>query len=182
MSSDQEPISFFATSSTVNLPLPKNANPKYKRWTGVVEELHKPDGGLIRLTDSKAMHFAPDRQLVYFHRSRLVVNGVKVSNNDVLEDEIAVGDNVQVDMVMNQIDMTTAFISQPNVYWVAVSVKANLSERGLNVANKLRAEVENEDEMIRNETIDVNFIEKKIETLFVRIGINFRLFSSLIGC
>ena len=182
VSSDQEPISFFATSSTVNLPLPKNANPKYKRWTGVVEELHKPDGGLIRLTDSKAMHFAPDRQLVYFHRSRLVVNGVKVSNNDVLEEEIAVGDNVQVDMVMNQIDMTTAFISQPNVYWVAVSVKANLSERGLNVANKLRAEVENEDEMIRNETIDVNFIEKKIETLFVRIGINFRLFSSFIGC
>jgi len=139
----QDSLDFLVSSSRLNVALPNTPDPKYKKWKGYIEELHIPHGGVIRLTDSKAMHLAPvDRQRVYFHRSRLVVNGVKLSNNDILDEEVAVGDHVQVDLIINQIDLTSAYVSQiPNVYWVGLSVKANVAERGTNIANRLRSEV-----------------------------------------
>ena len=54
---------------------------------------------------------------------------------------MAVGDVVQVDLIINQIDLTAAYVSQVDVHWVAISVKANVSERGVLLANKLRSEV-----------------------------------------
>ena len=139
----QDSLDFLASSSRLNVALPNTPDPKYKKWKGYIEELHIPHGGVIRLTDSKAMHLSPvERQRVYFHRSRLVVNGVKLSNNDILDEEVAVGDHVQVDLIINQIDLTSAYVSQiPNVYWVGLSVKANVAERGTNIANRLRSEV-----------------------------------------
>ena len=130
-----------ASKERVNLPLPKTPDPKFKRWKGYIEELHIPDGGIIRLTESKAMHWEARRQRVYFHRSRLFVNGVKIYNQDILEEQVAVGDVVQVDLIINQIDLTAAYVSQVDVHWVAISVKANVSERGVLLANKLRSEV-----------------------------------------
>ena len=139
----QDSLDFLVSSSRLNVALPNTPDPKYKKWKGYIEEIHIPHGGVIRLTDSKAMHLSPaERQRVYFHRSRLVVNGVKLSNNDILDEEVAVGDHVQVDLIINQIDLTSAYVSQiPNVYWVGLSVKANVAERGTNIANRLRSEV-----------------------------------------
>ena len=141
ITADQESANFLASKERVNLPLPKTPDPKFKRWKGYIEELHIPDGGIIRLTESKAMPWEARRQRVYFHRSRLFVNGVKIYNQDILEEQVAVGDVVQVDLIINQIDLTAAYVSQVDVHWVAISVKANVSERGVLLANKLRSEV-----------------------------------------
>ena len=78
---------------------------------------------------------------MYFHRSRLFVNGVKLASNAVLEDEISVGDPVQIDITKNQFDLTSTYVSGTDAFWVGLSVKVSTVDRGQTIANKLRAEV-----------------------------------------
>ena len=132
---------FIATSSSLNTTLPSDKEASYKSWKGYIEELHVPTGGIIRLTESTALQWAQDRQRVYFHRSRLYVNGVRMSSNAVLQDEIVIGDLVQVDVIPNQLNMTTTFISGTEAFWVGLSIKVNTVDRGVTLSNRLRAEV-----------------------------------------
>lgn len=143
LNSDIKNINFVATSSNLNLSLTSEKEASHRKRQGYIEELHKPSGGIIRLTDTMAQtqQWGPDPQRVYFHRSRLYVNGVKMSSHAILEEELSIGDPVTVDVTPNQVDMTTCFISGTEAYWMGLFVKANTSDRGLTIANRLRAEV-----------------------------------------
>ena len=66
------------------------------------------------------------------------------SNASSLEDEISIGDPVQVDVIPNQVNMTTTFISGTQAFWMGLSVKVNTVDRGVTLANRLRAEVDDE--------------------------------------
>ena len=67
-----------------------------------------------------------------------------MSSNALLEDEISLGDPVQVDVIPNQVNMTTTFISGTQAFWMGLSVKVNTVDRGVTLANRLRAEVDDE--------------------------------------
>ena len=134
-------VSFLATSNCLNLPLPDAKEATYKKWTGYIEQLNLPGGGVVRLTESTSQSWAPEKQRVYFHRARLHINGPRMESKAILEDEVALGDPVTVDVIANQVDMTTTYMSGTDIFWMALSVKVNTADRGLTLANRLRAEV-----------------------------------------
>ena len=136
---DVSEVEFFASAVNLNFALPSEREATFKKLKGVIDEIHVPSGGVIRLKDSQGNDQAD--QKVYFHRSRLFVNGVKLASNAVLEDEIAVGDSVLVDITKNQFDMTSTYVSGTEAFWVGLSVKVSTVDRGQAIANKLRAEV-----------------------------------------
>jgi RNA recognition motif-containing protein len=138
---DNGETTFMASSSTLCYPLPPEKEAQYRKWKGVIEELHIPSGGIIRLTEATASNWQEDRQRVYFHRSRLYVNGVRMSSNSALDEELVVGDIVTVDVAMNRFDMTSAYISGTEAFWIGLAVRVNTVDRGQCLANKLRAEV-----------------------------------------
>ena len=92
-------------------------------------------------TESTSQSWAPEKQRVYFHRARLHINGPRMESKAILEDEVALGDPVTVDVIANQVDMTTTYMSGTDIFWMALSVKVNTADRGLTLANRLRAEV-----------------------------------------
>lgn len=134
-------VNFLATSNCLNLPLPDAKEATYKKWTGYIEQLNLPGGGVVRLTESTSQSWAPEKQRVYFHRARLHINGPRMESKAILEDEVALGDPVTVDVIANQVDMTTTYMSGTDIFWMALSVKVNTADRGLTLANRLRAEV-----------------------------------------
>lgn len=135
-------IEFLASSNNLNLSLPSEKEATHKRRKGIIEELHLPSGGIIRLTDNMGpQQWGHDVQRVYFHRSRCYVNSVRMVSHAILQDEISVGDAVTVDLMANQADLTTTYMSGTEAYWIALSVKISTSDRGVSIANKLRAEV-----------------------------------------
>ena len=40
---------------------------------------------------------------VYFHRNRVIVDGVRIAQTDILEEEIAIGDTVTCDVMANKV-------------------------------------------------------------------------------
>ena len=134
-------VNFLATSNCLNLPLPDAKEATYKKWTGYIEQLNLPGGGVVRLTESTSQSWAPEKQRVYFHRARLHINGPRMESKAILEDEVALGDPVTVDVIANQVDMTTTYMSGTDIFWMALSVKVNTTDRGLTLANRLRAQV-----------------------------------------
>ena len=138
-------IEFLASSASLNLPLPNEKDVSWaisRKRKGYIEELHVPSGGIIRLTDDEQWSASTDDQRrVHFHRSRVFVNSVKMSSNASIEDEIGIGDQVIVDILANQVDLTRAYVCGTEAYWVALSVKVKSADRGQVISNRLRAEV-----------------------------------------
>ena len=132
-------IEYFASAVNLNFSLPSEREATFKKLKGVIDEIHVPSGGVISLKDFEGNVQA--EQKVYFHRSRLFVNGVKLASNAALEDEISVGDPVHVDITKNQFDLTSTYVSGTEAFWIGLSVKVSTVDRGQTIANKLRAEV-----------------------------------------
>ena len=151
------PISFLASSNSLNLPLPGEKEATYKNWKGYVEQLNLPGGGIIRLTEGTSQSWAPEKQRVYFHRARMYLNSVRMTSQDILEEEVSIGDLVTVDVIANQVDMTTTYLSGTDTFWMALAVKLNTADRGLTLANRLRAEVSVKTLLNRNCQIFINY-------------------------
>ena len=85
------------------------------------------------------------KRRVYFHRSRMFVNGSKIASSTSLDDELAPGDPVLVDVVLNQSPEESLthppFVYSQSAFWVALSVQLNTRDRGNRIAQKLREEV-----------------------------------------
>ncbi len=134
---------YLVSSSVLNYALPPEHVAKSTNIKGVIEELSLPGGGLITITDEAAASWPQEKKTVYFHRSRLSVNGVRISSSAILGEEIVVGDEVTCDLVENRINATSALIggAYAEVEWVALSAKVNALERGLRISRNLRSEV-----------------------------------------
>merc|ERR1712223_103637 len=70
----------------------------------------------------------------------MYLNSVRMTSQDILEEEVSIGDPVTVDVIANQVDMTTTYMSGTDTFWMALSVKVNTADRGLTLSNRLRAE------------------------------------------
>ena len=137
---------FLTTSTTLNKPLPSDRDilsRPTKGWTGRVEEIHLPAGGVILLDEN--LNLKPYERYAYFHRSRLYANGSKISSSKSLDDEIVPGDRVTVDVVENMqpgvINKSNAYVAS-EAYWVALSVHLNSIGRGNAIARSLKMEVD----------------------------------------
>lgn len=91
-------------------PIFPNAPADETGLQGTVVEMQKPHGGIIdvggesgnvifRFRSLTFSHFSGER--IYFHRQRVVVDGLRIGLTDVLEDEIKAGDSVTCDVVKN---------------------------------------------------------------------------------
>ncbi len=76
--------------------LPHPDNSEFVGDSGVVKALYRPTGGLVELDSSKKQ--------VFFHRSRVFLNGVPLSPMGDLIDSLPVGTKVTVDCIDNTID------------------------------------------------------------------------------
>ncbi len=124
---------FLATSSALSKQLPAEREAEHKAWPGIIEEVHLPSGGIVLL--DKSLGLDEGQRRVYFHRSRLSLNGARISTGTDLRAELVPGDPVTVDVVRNRdvVDAETA--------WVAVAIHCNNRARGLRIAKALRTEV-----------------------------------------
>lgn len=139
-------IRFLATSSTLNCLLPPEHEAQHQSLTGVIEEIHPPSGGIITLDDSvtiSEMDHVPELKQVYFHRSRVYINGEKLRTNTRIDYAIVPGDRVVVGIIPNN----STFATTP-AYWIALSVNVASIDRGISLANALRMEVEDAIELI----------------------------------
>ncbi|XP_059098906.1 uncharacterized protein LOC131893015 [Tigriopus californicus] len=140
-SDEEEEIScqFLNTSTTLNSQLPSEKETNHRGWPGIVEELHLPAGGVILLDESLGLDL--EQRRVYFHRSRLYLNGAKIQSNNSLDEHLVPGDPVTADVIVN---LNPGSIQPPYVYscafWVALAVQVNTRGRGEMLAQKLRAE------------------------------------------
>ena len=96
-------INFLATSSTLSRQLPGDSEADHFNLTGNLEEIHLPAGGVIKLKREAldALSLAPGVNLemfsrVYFHRSRLHINGIKIQSDQLLDQELVPGDKVRL--------------------------------------------------------------------------------------
>ena len=163
---------FLTTSSTLNKPLPSDRDlanrPTNRGWTGTVEEIHLPAGGVILLDER--LGIKPYERYAYFHRSRLYANGSKVSSSTSLDDEIIPGDRVTLDVLENMqpggvIKKSNAYVGS-EAYWVALSVHLNSNERGVRIARSLRMEVVYKNAMFQETTETLKLDLYKKNSLF----------------
>ena len=108
---------------------------------------HLPAGGIIKL-DIKTLpagslpnNYGPTHLRVYFHRSRVYLNGAKVQSDQSLDAELKIGDHVVLDVVRNLIDPMDPPFVLSGAHWVALSMRANTVVRGVSIASQLRHEV-----------------------------------------
>jgi hypothetical protein len=139
VTSDEEAADcrFLATSSTLLCPLPTERESYNVNLPGVVEEVHLPAGGIVTLDDGACVDgraLGDAERHVYFHRSRVYVNGTKMASNADLGATLIPGDRVTVDVAANH------FVATPAT-WVALKLRAKTTERGVDVACALRMEV-----------------------------------------
>ena len=93
---------------------------------------------------------------VYFHRSRLFVNGAKLSSNASLDHELVPGDKVKVDCIPNLIggagdqdeDVLNSlkedgfnFYVQNESHWIALAVHVKTTDRGIKITKSLKKAV-----------------------------------------
>ncbi len=139
------PFDFLSTSQTLNRQLPAERDAAHRSWPAVVESVHLPAGGTLMLDESVLAGGADaTARRVYFHRSRLFLNGVKLASNADLSSELVPGDPCVVDVVANVGDSTGL---PPYVYygnevpWVATAVQIGTRARGARLGKELRGEV-----------------------------------------
>lgn len=135
-----DPVRFLATTNTLNCQLPVEKEATHNGWPGVIEEIHIPSGGVVLLDENLGLD--PQQRRVYFHRSRVYLNGIKIDSNTSLKEELALGDAVTVNVLMNK-DPTWSFkYVTMNVFWVALTLQLSNRGRGQNIAKTLRVEVD----------------------------------------
>jgi len=139
-------IDFLATSSTLSRQLPGDSEAEHQNLTGTVEEVHLPAGGVLKLKREAldALGLDPGLNLetfsrVYFHRSRLYLNGIKIQSDHRLDQELVPGDKVSVDLVKNGERLGEEYVGN-NAGWVAVAVRCHTVVRGVHLAAGLREE------------------------------------------
>ena len=126
-------LRFLSTSSSLDRPLPGEIEAEHFNVTGVITRLQLPAGGEARLNGPAVGQRGGD--LVYFHRSRLIINGVKIQSDSRLEDALVPGDKVSIDMVRNP--EKGPYIAT-EAFWVALAVRVNTVERGARIAEEIR--------------------------------------------
>ena len=103
----------------------------------MITRLQLPAGGVARLTGGPAAgQLGGD--LVYFHRSRLIINGVKIQSDSRLDEALVPGDKVSVDMIRNP-DEQPYIASE--AAWVALAVRVHTVVRGARIAEDMRGRV-----------------------------------------
>lgn len=142
---DSNPINiscqFLATSSTLNFPLPQEREAHYTNLYGTIEELYLPSGGIVFLdpgTVVGGVELTQEQSYVYFHKSRVYLNGSKIQTNMGLEASLVPGDRVAVDVIANEFGSGAYVASQ--AYWIALVLRAVTTDRGISIANLLRME------------------------------------------
>ena len=88
-----------------------------------------PAGGVVLLDADLGLSLSHRR--VYFHRSRIFVNGSKIASSTSLDEELAPGDPVLVDVILNQSPddgpETPPYVFSGSAFWVALSLQLNTS-------------------------------------------------------
>ena len=166
-SGDEIRCKFVATSATLNCALPSERESHFTSLSGVIEELHLPAGGIITLdpeTTINGRNLSDHERHVYFHRSRLYINGSKVSSNVDLAAVLVPGDRVTVDVVSND---RMAFVSC-QTFWMALVVKAKTTDRGVTIANALRMEVD----LVVDDDLDRIGISEKFQAPLMLFSFN----------
>ena len=133
---------FLSSSSTLCRQLPGEKEAEHTSISGVVFELHLPAGGVVQLdhgvADQLKLPTTDIRSSCYkvsFHRSRLMINGVRMSSEQRLDKELVPGDKVSVDIVRNRAE--SAFVMSESD-WAAVCVRVNTVTRGVTIAEDMR--------------------------------------------
>jgi len=146
---------YLVTSSTISKELPgeKEANFCFPGIRGFVEEIHLPSGGIIKL-DTKSIpkgllppyQSGPLHERVYFHRSRVYINGSKMRSETSLNSSLVVGDEVEMDLVRNHPVAADPPYVMSKAHWVALSVKVNTKTRGATLIKSLKLQFGNHGE------------------------------------
>ena len=144
----EQTLNFLTTSSTLNRQLPGDREAEFHNLNGEVEEVHLPAGGIIKLNaESVAQLRLPlssnlSLHKVYFHRSRLHINGSKIQSDQRLDQELVPGDKVSLDLVRNYTAPDDPPYVMSGAHWVALAVRAHTVVRGVQIATKLKQEVD----------------------------------------
>jgi len=144
---------FLTTSSTLNSPLPLEREARYTNLYGVVEELHLPAGGIVTLdpgTTIEGQVLSDEQRHVYFHRSRIYLNGSKIQTSSSLDTSLVPGDRVAVDVFPNHDPASNSLCVTSQAFWIALSLRAHTTDRGISIANNLRMEVVNDGDVGAN--------------------------------
>ena len=157
---NQTKCRFLTTSSTLNSPLPLEREARYTNLSGVVEELHLPAGGIVTLdpgTTVEGQVLSDEQRHVYFHRSRIYLNGSKIQTSSSLDTSLVPGDRVAVDVLPNHDPASNSLCVTSHAFWIALSLRAHTTDRGISIANNLRMEVVNDGNVGAN--VKIFFLE-----------------------
>jgi len=135
-------FSFLATSSTLKRQLPSEKEAQYRGWPCGLECLHMPAGGTLLADDTVFPNADISTRRVYFHRSRLFVDGVRLASHADLSTVAVPGDACEVDVVANAGDEGPLVeLTGGSASWVAVAVRLNSRDRGAKISARLKGEV-----------------------------------------
>jgi len=149
----EQTFNFLTTSSTLNRQLPGDREAEFHNLTGEVEEVHLPAGGIIKLNAASVaqLRLPPASNLalhrVYFHRSRLHINGSKIQSDQRLDQELVPGDKVALDLVRNYTAPDDPPFVMSGAHWVALAVRAHTVVRGVQIASKLKQECTTDEQL-----------------------------------
>ena len=142
-------LNFLTTSSTLNRQLPGDREAEVHNLSGEIEEIHLPAGGIIKLDKESAAKLSISLNAdasefsVYFHRSRLHINGSKIQSDQRLDHELVPGDKVSFDLIRNYSAPNDPPLVVSRSQWVALAVRAHTVVRGVQIASKIKSEVDN---------------------------------------
>eukprot|EP00090_Calanus_glacialis_P044057 TRINITY_DN7828_c0_g1_i2.p1 TRINITY_DN7828_c0_g1~~TRINITY_DN7828_c0_g1_i2.p1 ORF type:complete len:1480 (+),score=299.56 TRINITY_DN7828_c0_g1_i2:117-4556(+) len=152
----EQTFNFLTTSSTLNRQLPGDREAEFHNLSGEVEEVHLPAGGIIKLNPESVaqLRLPPASNLalhrVYFHRSRLHMNGSKIQSDQRLDQELVPGDKVSLDLVRNSTAPDDPPFVMSGAHWVALAVRAHTVVRGVQIASKLKQECTGNEQLAVN--------------------------------
>jgi len=155
----EQVFNFLTTSSTLNRQLPGDREADFHNLNGEVEEIHLPAGGIIKLNPEAVtqLKLSPTTSTtlhrVYFHRSRLHINGSKIQSDQRLDQELVPGDKVSLDLVRNFTAPDDPPFVLSGANWVALAVRAHTVVRGVQIANKLKQECITAEQMPPNTVV-----------------------------
>ena len=95
---------------------------------------------MARLTGAAAAQLGqlgPGADLVHFHRSRLLINGLRIQSDSRLDAALVPGDRVSMDVIRNPWDQP--FMAS-EAAWVALAVRVHTVVRGTRIAEDLRSQ------------------------------------------
>ena len=150
-------VQFLSSSSTLHRELPGESEARHFKVKGEVVQLQLPAGGLVHISKEARQQLGlslldSSAGIVYFHRSRLYLNGSKIRPEESLDDELMPGDTVCMDITTNIYvspgDPHVSCSTAASAAWVALAVRANSAMRGVTIAERLRRQEGSEDNMV----------------------------------